>query len=84
MAGSTAGSKWKSEKTLLPSKREVPATLQPLDYTPTPKENIDLVQVGKRHSQSGKHIKSRPHVLESLPASPQYTFSQDVAATEKT
>ncbi|KAG2779246.1 hypothetical protein JG687_00009428 [Phytophthora cactorum] len=69
MAGSTTGAKWKSEKTL---KREVPATLQPLDYTPTPKENIDLVQVSKRHSQCGKHIKSRPHVLESLPASPQY------------
>lgn len=25
----------------------------------------------QRHSQSGKHVKSRPHVLESLPASPQ-------------
>ncbi|KAG3118237.1 hypothetical protein PI125_g3043 [Phytophthora idaei] len=32
MAGSTTGANWKSEKTL---KREVPATLQPLDYTPT-------------------------------------------------
>jgi hypothetical protein len=47
MAGTSAGTKWKSEKALQQLKREVPATLQPLDYTPTPKENIDLVQVGK-------------------------------------
>ncbi|KAG6623281.1 uncharacterized protein IUM83_06342 [Phytophthora cinnamomi] len=76
MAGSTAGAKWKSEKALQQSKREVPATLQPLDYTPTPKENIDVMQMGKRHSQSGKHAKSRPHVLESLPASPQVQASR--------
>ncbi|KAE8888987.1 hypothetical protein PF001_g16601 [Phytophthora fragariae] len=47
MAGSTVGAKWKSEKALQQSKREVPATLQPLDYTPTPKENIDVMQMGK-------------------------------------
>ncbi|ETI44102.1 hypothetical protein, variant [Phytophthora nicotianae CJ01A1] len=76
MAGSTVGAKWKSEKTLQQSKREVPATLQPLDYTPTPKENIDLVQVAKRQSQCGRHIKARPHVLESLPASQQHNFVQ--------
>ncbi|KAF4038930.1 hypothetical protein GN244_ATG08912 [Phytophthora infestans] len=68
MAGTTTKAKWKSEKTLPQSKREVPAMLQPLDYTPAPKETIDLMQAGKRHSQCGKHIKARPHVLERLPA----------------
>lgn len=55
MAGSTAGAKWKSEKALQQSKREVPATLMPLDYTPTPKENIDLMQVGKVRSTVLQH-----------------------------
>ncbi|CEG37965.1 uncharacterized protein PHALS_06010 [Plasmopara halstedii] len=66
MAGSSLGSKWKSEKVLQQLKREAPATLQPLDYTPTPKEPILCVQLNKRLNQSRKHW---PHVLESLPSS---------------
>ncbi|KAG7387386.1 hypothetical protein PHYBOEH_008252 [Phytophthora boehmeriae] len=83
MAGNSITSKRKSEKSIQQTKREVPATLQPLDYTPTPKESIESVQMCKRPSQSGKHVKSRPHVLESLTASPQFQFVQEAPAPEK-
>ncbi|GLD91774.1 hypothetical protein PINS_up000307 [Pythium insidiosum] len=49
-------------------KRDVPAVLEPLDYKPTPKEDIDVVQIAKQKHQrdSSKHNKPRPVLLESL------------------
>lgn len=58
--------KWKSEKAFQ-SKRDVPAVLEPLDYKPTPKEDIDIMQLSKKAIRDGaKHVKLRPVILESL------------------
>jgi hypothetical protein len=43
MAAPPAG-KWKSDKV---TKREAPGILEPLDYKPTPKEDIDTMQISK-------------------------------------
>lgn len=45
------GSRRKSEKATIAAaaaaKREVPAQLEPLEYKPTPKEDIDMVHMSK-------------------------------------
>ncbi|TMW60717.1 hypothetical protein Poli38472_000759 [Pythium oligandrum] len=63
--------KWKSEKL----KREVPATLEPLEHKPTPKEDFEVMQLSKKPNREGsKYIKPRPVILESLGPPSQFDF----------